>query len=112
LELRDIFLLSGFYPQDANPEMIRNTNREVLMRMQSQILKSICRKTIIAAVVLGGFLGFVGASSASARTVFVERPRVIVRGGFYSPRFYAPRERVIIVPHRYWDVRFHCWRYR
>jgi len=82
------------------------------MRLQSQMLKSICRKAILATVVLGGFLGFVGASSASAATVYVERPRVIVRGGYYGPRFYVPRERIIIVRHRYWDPRFHCWRYR
>jgi hypothetical protein len=82
------------------------------MRLQSQMLKSICRKAILAAVVLGGFLSFFGVSSASARTVYVERPRVIVRGGFYGPRFYAPRERIVIVRHRYWDARFHCWRYR
>jgi hypothetical protein len=80
------------------------------MRVQTQVLKSICRKTVLATVFLGGFLGCV--SSASARTVIVERPRVIVRGGFYGPRFYGPRERIVIVPHRYWDARFHCWRYR
>jgi hypothetical protein len=82
------------------------------MRVQTQVLKAICRKAVLAAVVLGGFLSFFGASSASARTVIVERPRLIVRGGYYGPRFYEPRERIVIVPHRYWDARFHCWRYR
>ena len=82
------------------------------MRVKNQMLKAICRKAILAAVVLGGFLSFFGASSASAATVIVERPRVIVRGGFYGPRFYGPRERIVIYPHRYWDARFHCWRFR
>ena len=82
------------------------------MRVQFQMLKSICRKAVLAAVVLGGFVSFFGASSASAATVFVERPRVIVRGGFYGPRFYGPRERIVIARHRYWDARFHCWRNR
>jgi hypothetical protein len=82
------------------------------MRVQNQVLKSIFRKAVLATVVLGGFLSFFGASSASARTVIVERPRVFVWGGFYGPRFYGPRERIVIVPHRYWDARFHCWRYR
>jgi len=79
------------------------------MRVQNQVLKSICRKAILATVVLGGFLSFFGASSASADTVYVERPRLIVRGGFYGPRFYGPRERIVIVRHRYWDARFHRW---
>jgi hypothetical protein len=79
------------------------------MRVQNRVLKAICHKAVLATVVLGGFFG---ASSASARTVIVERPRVYVRGGFYGPRFYGPRERIVIVPHRYWDARFHCWRYR
>jgi hypothetical protein len=74
------------------------------MRVQNQVLKSILRKAVLATVVLGGFVSFFGASSASARTVIVER--------FYRPRFYGPRERIVIVPHRYWDARFHCWRYR
>ena len=82
------------------------------MRVQTQVLEAICRKAVLATVVLGGLLSFFGASSASARTVIVERPRVIVRGGYYGPRFYGPRERIVIVPHRYWDARFHCWRYR
>jgi hypothetical protein len=77
------------------------------MRVPNQVLKSIFRKAVLATVVLGGFLSFFGASSASARTVIVERPRVFVRGGYYGPR-----ERIVIVPHRYGDARFHCWRYR
>ena len=81
--------------------------------MKLQMLKSVAKKAIFASVVLGGFLSFFGASGASAQTVVVERPRVIVRGGFYGPRYYyGPRERVVVVPHRYWDARFHCWRYR
>jgi hypothetical protein len=82
------------------------------MRVKNQMFKSIFQKAILATVVLGGFLTFFGASSASAATVVVERPRVIIRGGFYGPRFYGHRERIVFAPHRYWDARFHCWRYR
>jgi hypothetical protein len=82
------------------------------MRPNVPTLKSIFGKAILATVILGGFLSFFGASSASAATVYGERPRVVVRGEFYGPRFYAPRERIVVVPHRYWDAHFRCWRYR
>jgi hypothetical protein len=82
------------------------------MRLNVRTLKSIFGKAILTSVVLGGFLSFFGASSASAETVVVERPRVVVRGGFYGPRFYGPRERIVVYPHRYWDAHFRCWRYR
>jgi hypothetical protein len=87
------------------------------MRRSLQMLKSLFGKAILATVVLGGFLSFFGASSASAATVIVERPHVVVRGGFYGPRFYGPRfygprERIVVYPHRYWDAHFRCWRYR
>lgn len=74
------------------------------------MLKSILRKAVLASVILSGLVSLFGAASASAQTVIVERPQVVVRE-YYGPRLF-PRERVIIVPHRYWDARFHCWRYR
>ena len=76
------------------------------------MFKSVLGKAVLATVVLGGFVSFFGASSASAATVIVERPVVVVRGGFYGPRYYGPRERIIVAPHRFWDARYHCWRYR
>jgi len=82
------------------------------MRRSLQMLKSSFGKAILATVVLGGFLSFFGASSASAATVIVERPHAVVRGGFYGPRFYGPRARIVVYPHRYWDAHFRCWRYR
>lgn len=98
------------------------------MRLLSRITKSMLGKAALAAVVLGGLLTFAPAK-ASAEPVFVARSaaRVVVRRGFYGPRVYAgPRVVVspgfyygpvypygpVYVPHRYWDARFHCWRYR
>lgn len=90
------------------------------MRMLKGITESMLGKAAAAAVVLGGLLTFLPAS-ASARPVYYGRPgvRVVVRGGFYGPRFYGPREVFVgpgfygpvYVHHRYWDARFHCWRY-
>src|SRR5262245_22947228 len=48
----------------------------------------------LATVALGGFLAFAAAGTASAH------PRVVVGVGIVGPRV------------RYWDARFHCWRYR
>jgi hypothetical protein len=90
------------------------------MSIFSKALKSMFGKATIAAAALGGFLALTPAK-ASAQPVYVTRPaarvvvrggfygpRVIVRGGFYGPRYYGP----VYVHHRYWDARFHCWRYR
>jgi hypothetical protein len=74
------------------------------MQPQSR-LKSLFKKTAIAAVALGGFLCFAGAGSAQAREVVVVRrpgPVVIVRHGFYGPRH------EVIFVHGYRD-RFGCW---
>jgi hypothetical protein len=86
------------------------------------------KKAALAAVALGGFLAFAGAGTASAH------PRVVVGVGIggpvvvrgYVPAYLAPRRYyapVYVGPRygygyyrgprvRYWDERFHCWRYR
>jgi hypothetical protein len=83
------------------------------MRVISRVLKSFAGKAMVVAVVLGGLLSLMPAS-ASAAPVFRERPgvRVVVRGGFYGPRYvYGPRYYgPVFVHHRHWDARFHCWR--
>jgi hypothetical protein len=82
-------------------------------------------KAALTTVALAGFLAFFGAGTASAQPVVYvyARPNVVVVGpGFYGPRFYRPRP-VYVGPvyrphyrpyagYRYWDARFHCWRYR
>ncbi len=92
--------------------------------MKLHLLKSaigtMTGKLVLAGVVLGGFLATLGSASAAAHPAyFCDRPvtRVVVRGGFYAPPvvyvgpgFYGPR-RVVIVRHRFWDARYHCWRY-
>ena len=88
------------------------------MKFLAGLRKSIIGKVMVAALVLGGFFAFFGASSTSADTVYFVRPHVVVRGyygprvAYWGPRYYVPRERIIIVHRRYWDPRFHCWRYR
>ena len=81
--------------------------------------KKLFGKAALATVALGGFLAFFGAGTASARpVVYVHaRPHVFVGGGFYGPRpvFVGPVYRPYYrhyMPYRYWDARFHCWRYR
>jgi hypothetical protein len=78
-------------------------------------------RTALAIPVLAAILLLFGAEAASARPICYERPRtrvVIVERGFYGPRVVyhhrvAPYYRVYPRPvvRRYWDVRFHCWRY-
>jgi hypothetical protein len=98
--------------QDANPENFGRRTWEAVMGLKNA-LKSVLGKAVLATVVLGGLISFFGVSSASAATVIVERrPVVVVRGGFYGPRYYGPRERIFIAPHRFWDARYRCWRYR
>ena len=96
--------------------------------MKAHLLKSVLGrmlgktigKFLLAGVVLGGFLATIGSATASAGPgYYCDRPpvHVVVRGGFYAPRavyvgpgFYGPR-RVVVVRHRFWDARYHCWRY-
>jgi hypothetical protein len=95
------------------------------MRLLKKFGRSISRMTVLATALMGGFLAFLGAGTASAHPrvyvgVGIGGP-VVVRGGYYTPApywrpvyvrprygyraYYGPR-------YRYWDARFHCWRYR
>jgi hypothetical protein len=76
--------------------------------MFSNILKSICGKAVLAAVVLGGALSFAGAPNAQAAERIVRR-EVIVHRDFYGPRFENRRfERRPVIVRGYYD-RFGCW---
>jgi len=77
------------------------------VRFLSRIAKPIWGKAAAVAVVLGGLMTFLPASAAAAHCVY-RRPTVVVRGGFYGPRYYCGP---VYVHHRYWDARYHCWRY-
>jgi hypothetical protein len=90
------------------------------MKLFSRIFKSVAGKAVLAAIALGGLLALT-PTNADARPVFRERGgvRVVVGGGFYGPRYVGPRYYYgpryygpVFVHHRYWDARFHCWRYR
>jgi hypothetical protein len=87
------------------------------------------KKAALTAAALGGFLAFAGAGTVSAHPrvvvgVGIGGP-VVVRG-YVGPAYLAPRRYygpVYVGPRygygyyrgprvRYWDARFHCWRYR
>jgi len=99
--------------------------REEIMNTILAYGKKLIGKAALATVALGGFLAFFGAGTASARPVVYVHARshvVVVGPGFYGPRFYGSRPLYVgpvyrsyyrpYVGHRYWDARFHCWRYR
>jgi len=87
------------------------------MKLLEKVGSSVVKKAVLATALMGGFLAFFGAGTASARPrVVVGFGGPVVVGGYYAPRayvgpaaygygYYAPR-------HRYWDARFRCWRYR
>ena len=95
--------------------------REEIMNTILAYGKKLFGKAALATVALGGFLAFFGAGTASARPVVYVHggPRVVYVGPgyYYGPRpvyvgpVYRPYYRPY-VPYRYWDARFHCWRYR
>ena len=90
------------------------------MKLFGKIAGGFLRKTALATAVVGG-LAFFGAGTASAH------PRVVVGVGigaplvapayvapapYYGPVVVAPRYAYVAPRLRYWDARFHCWRYR
>jgi hypothetical protein len=96
------------------------------MKRLEEIGKGAARRAVLGGMLFLGFLAF-AAGPASAH------PRVVVRVGIGEPAvargYYAPRplyySRVYVAPRyryhyhyryrphrRYWDTRFHCWRYR
>lgn len=94
------------------------------MKLLEKISSGLVKKLALAGALMGGFLAFAGAGTASAHPRAVVGVRiggpVVVRGyvaprRFYGPAYVAPRygyahyygPRV-----RHWDARFGCWRYR
>jgi hypothetical protein len=86
------------------------------MKLLEKVGSSIVRKALLATALMGGFLAFFGAGTASAGPrVFVSVGSPVVVRGYSEPAYvgpvygggyyHGPR-------HRYWDARFRCWRYR
>jgi hypothetical protein len=97
------------------------------MKLLERVAKSgVARKAVLGVALMGGFLAFLGAGTASARPrVVVGFGGPVVVSGYYAapapywgqgyvayvgPRYrygyrayYGPR-------HRYWDARARCWR--
>src|SRR5438445_12249837 len=110
--------------------MIRRILEESL-RLLERGRSNVVRKTVLTAALLGSFLAFFGAGTASARPrVYVGIGGPVVVQGYYGPAYgpyYAPRPywgpvyasprygygcRYYGARPRYWDARFGRWRYR
>ena len=101
------------------------------MKLLEKISSGVMKKVALATALIGGFLAFAGAGTVSAH------PRVVVGVGIGGPvvvRGYAGPRPLSVAPRpyygpvyvgprygytyyhgprvRYWDARFHCWRYR
>jgi hypothetical protein len=96
------------------------------MKLLEKAKRGVLRKALLAVALLGGFLAFLGAGTASAR------PRVVVGfggpvllGGYYAAPapYWGPAYVGYVGPrygygyhaydgprHRYWDARLRCWR--
>ena len=98
------------------------------MKLLEKISSGVTKKVALATALMGGFLASAGAVSAHPRVVVgvgIGGP-VVVRGyvgprpvyvaprPYYAPAYFGPRYgSVYHAPRpRYWDARFHCWRYR
>jgi hypothetical protein len=100
------------------------------MKLLEKIRSGVMKKVALATALMGGFLAFAGAGTASAHPrvvvgVGIGGP-VVVRGYVGAPVYVGPRPYyapVYVGPRygyahyrgprvRYWDARFHCWRYR
>ena len=100
------------------------------MKLLEKISSGVMKKAALATALMGGVLAFVGAGTASAHPrvvvgVGIGGP-VVVRGyvgpravyvaprPYYAPVYVGPRYGYVYhAPRvRYWDARFHCWRYR
>jgi len=103
---------------------------EANMKLPEKISSGVMKKVALATAFIGGFFAFAGTGTASAH------PRVVVGDGiggpvvvrgyigprpvyvaprpYYGPVYVGPRYgHVYHAPRlRYWDARFHCWRYR
>lgn len=99
------------------------------MKLLDKISSGVMKKVALATALMGGFLAFAGAASAHPRVVLgvgIGGP-VVVRGyvgprpvyvasrPYHAPVYVRPRYGYACYPGprvRYWDARFHCWRYR
>ena len=94
------------------------------MKLFEKLGSSVLRKAVLASALLGAGLAFFGACSASAapRVAVGIGGRLIVERGYrthpvryYGPAYAASRSGYVYghaLRARYWDARFHCWRYR
>src|SRR5215831_21331094 len=92
-------------------ERFQEANMKLLERISGRMMKKVALLTAL----VGGFLAFAGAGSASAHPRVVVGVRIggpVVVRGYVGPGprygyayYHGPRV-------RYWDARFRCWRYR
>src|SRR5215813_8705394 len=104
---------------------------EAHMKLLEKINRGMVKKRALATALIGGFLAFAGAGTASAHPRVVVTARIggpVVVRGYVGPRrvYPAPRPyyRPVYVGPRYgypyyhaprvgyWDARLNCWRYR
>ena len=90
------------------------------MKLLGNIAGGLLRKVALATLVMGG-LAFLGAGTASAHPrvvvgvgigVPVVAPAYVAPAPYYGPVVVRPRYAYVAPRLRYWDARFHCWRYR
>jgi hypothetical protein len=99
------------------------------MKLLEKIRSGVMKKVALATALMGGFLAFTGAGTASAHPRVVvgvgiggpvvvrgyvgAAPVYVARRPYYAPVYVGPRYGYYRGPRvRYWDAQFHCWRYR